>query len=175
MALASITLLCTQADVERHLSVYGVRLRLDDDGDGHVDSAELAAMTDARTEASETCYFYLGQKYSEEMLATSNWVNRKAMILACYRICTRRANPCPDSLAEDAAKVEEELKSVADGPRLIPGLPLRRILAPTWSFTKADPRYQFRVIRVEKNNSSQHNPTRLKQNVDYVEAFTYEI
>lgn len=173
MALQTITLLAQQSDVEHYLSAQGVRYRLDDDGDGVVSVDEQAALTDALTEASETCYFYLFFKYDPVNLAVSNWVNRKATILAGYRICTRRGNPPPNIVVEDAAKAEEDLKAVADGPRMVPNVPLRRMLAPVWSNTRADPRYNFRVIRVERQQSSQQT-TGLPQNTDWQDAYLFE-
>lgn len=163
-----------QADIEQHISVLGLKLRLDDDSDGVLSTAEQAGLTDAIDEATETINYYCNNKYAASQLATSRFINRACMILATYRICTRRLNPVPESLIEDAAKVEEMLKEIRDKSALIPGLPLRRILAPTMSHTRLVPIYSFRVIRVERQNSSQHNKTSLGQNVDYQEAATIE-
>jgi phage gp36-like protein len=173
VALANITLYVNQGDVERQMSIQGVNLRLDDDGDGYISKAEQAAMQDALVDASESCNFFLYPKYTPAMLATSNWVNRKAMLLASYRLCTRRNNPVPDNVAEDAAQAIEDMKSVADGARLIPGLPLRRNLCPTWDNTRCDPRYWFAVTRVETQSSSQQ-PTQLPVRTDWAESMTFE-
>jgi phage gp36-like protein len=173
VALANVVLYCDQGSVERYLSAQGVSLRLDDDGDGYISDTEQAALTDALIEASETCNFYLFWKYTPTMLATSNWVNRKATLLAAYRLCSRRGNPPPQIVVEDAARVEEDLKAVADGGRMVPNLALRRVLAPVFSNTRVDPRYNFRCIRVERQQSSSQ-PSQLPQNTDWTDSVLFE-
>lgn len=175
MALAALTLLCNQTDVENYLSPMGVKLSVDDDGDGYVSTQEQQAISDALAEAAETVYFYTWHKYTPNALATSNLVNRKATIFAAYRLRGRKGNKVPEQVEEDAAKAEELLATILNGNGLLPMIPLRRILAPVWSYTRVDARYNFRCIRVERNNSSQHNPTTLKQNADWQEAFSFEI
>ena len=165
---------CVQADIEQHISVLGVKLRIDDDDDGVLTTADQAGLTDAIDEATETINYYCYNKYAPSQLATSRFINRCAMILATYRLCTRRLNPVPESLIEDAAAVEEKLKEIRDKSAMVPGLPLRRVLAPVMSHTRIVPTYDFKVIRVERQGSSQHNRTSLGQQVDYQEANTIE-
>src|SRR5262245_20360010 len=98
MALASITLLCSKADVERVLSVLGVQLRLDDNNDGATDADEDLRMNDALIQASETCYYYLYQKYTPNAISRSNLVNRWAADLAAYVLCGDRSDPAPESV-----------------------------------------------------------------------------
>lgn len=175
MPLQNITTYCTQSDIEHYLSAAGVELSVDDDGDGYISTDEQAAITDARVEASETVNFYCWDKYTPAALATSNWVNRAATIFAAYRLRSRRGNPVPAIIVDDAGKYEEKLTLIKEANGKIPGVPLRRTLAPVWSNTRCDPRYQFRVIRVERNQSALHNPTQLPQNTDYSDAFTFEL
>lgn len=175
MTLASITLLCSQQDMQRYLSTIGLRLAVDDNEDGYISADEQGAVTDAQTEASETVYFYCWDKYDPTQIATSNLANRWATILACYRVRSRLGRRVPEQLENDAAKAEEMLQKIQDGPGKLPGVPLRRILAPVMSLTRVDPRFNFRCIRVEKNNSSAWNQTNLRQNVDYQEAYSFEI
>jgi hypothetical protein len=176
-------LYCTQTDIETQMSIKGVRLRIHDPASPAVPTSNVPGksvseqpsqvLQDAIVEATETCNFYLWSKYDPMFLAQSNWVNRKATFLACYRIGSSRSNPPPDTWVEDALKAEEDLKAVADGPRIIPGLPLRRTLAPVMSNVRFVPwPYQFRCLRVERQNSSAHNRSQLPQNIDYQEAYT---
>lgn len=166
---------CQLSDIQNYLSAQGVTLRLADQPGNVIDSFGNANVQDILNEATVTIDFYCFGKYTPAILATSMWVNRKATILAAYRIGSRRGNPVPEIIVEDAGKAEEELKAIADGPRLIPNLPLRRILAPTMSITRCDPRYIFKVIRVERNQSSRWSPTQLPQNQDWQDAFVFEL
>ncbi len=175
MALATITLLCSQSDVEHYFSARAVKLHLDDNADGIVDAGEQAAMTDALTEAAETIYYYCYQIYSPAALATSNLVNRMATHFAGYRLAGRKGNPIPETVVEDVAKDEERLKEVRDANGRLPGVPLRRILAPIVDNIRVDPRYNFRCIRVERNQSSQHNQTGQRVNPDWQDAFSFEM
>lgn len=166
---------CDQGDIERLLSPGGLYSRADENGSGIIGTTSQAVIADAINEATETVNFYCWNKHDFGVLASSVWVNRKTAILAAYRICSNRGNPVPDQLVEDAAKVEEDLTRVHDTNFTVPGVALRRQLAPVWSNTRVVPwPYQFRVIRVERNNSSQHNKTSLPQNVDYEEIFFTE-
>jgi hypothetical protein len=161
-----------QGDLERQMGVYGLKVRLDQNADGYITTDEQAIVQDIINEATETVNFYCWGKYTDAMLATSNWVNRKATILGVYRACTIRLNPVPDFVVEDSAKVEEELKTVRDGAGLIPFLPLRRALAPKWSNTRVVVwPFEFRCIRVERCNSSQQAPSPLNKFTDWYEAY----
>ena len=175
MTLATITLYCSQTNVEQILSANGVTLRLDDSGDGTVSAAEQLAMDFALADAAETCNFYLWPKYSPSWLATSNWVNVRASWLATYALCDRRGNPCPESLEDRAEKVLEELERVHSGSHLLPGVPLRWAMAPVYSNVRADPRYEYRVLRVERNNSSRQRRSALQTFTDWREAFYLEV
>lgn len=169
-------LYCDQGDMERFMSVGGVYSRLDQDGDKVIDFAtEQSFIQDCITEATETINFYCYDKYDPSILATSPWVNRKTTLFACYRLCSVRLNPVPDQLMEDAASTEELLEKIRDNGWKLPGVPLRRVLAPVMSLTRVVPwPYTFRCIRVERQNSSQYNRTTLQQNIDYQEAFQVE-
>jgi phage gp36-like protein len=160
-----------RAAVERLLSAAGVRRRLDDGGDGQADAAESAALDDAIADATETVNYYLFSKYLPARLAASPWVWRRATVLAAYALAQRRGNPAPEPLAERAERAVEELEALADGPRVLPGVPLRMTLAPTWSNVRVDPTRNWRVIRVERGRSS---PSRLPQTPDWGEAFSAE-
>lgn len=163
----------TQTYVEQMLSAIGVTLRLDDGGDGSVSAAEQLAMTDAIVEATETCNYYLAQKYTYADLATSNWVNRCATVLAVYVLAARRLDPIPDSIAERAEKYEEKLKEIRDKGGQVPGLPMKITMAPTGTNTRCDIRFNWRVIRVERGTSTKKSST-LPQRPDYNEGASQE-
>src|SRR6185369_6058368 len=141
------------------LSVAGVRSRLDDDQDGYVTAAEQARLTDIITDVSETVDFYCYDRYSQDKLAGSNWVKARATELATHFLCTTRANPAPESVIERATKAEQWLEQVHEGRYRIPGCALRRSQAPVWSSLRADPRYNWKVLRVEQAYSSSDQTT----------------
>lgn len=166
---------CVQADVEDIMSVVGAALRLDDSGDRVVDATEQRAMTYAIIDATETINYYCFVKYATQWLATSNFINRACAVLAAYALCKHALNSAPESLVNWAAEYEHKLQEVRDGQGLLPNIPLRRKLAPQWSFTRIVPwPYQFRVIRVERQNSSTDPRTRLQQNTDYQESYSID-
>jgi phage gp36-like protein len=173
MALATITLYASRTDLEHLLSVYGVDQRLDHDGSGGISAAEEAFLTDCLTEASETVNWYLFNRYDPVNLAMSNWVARKTTILAAYRLTSSRGNP--PLFVEDAERALDDLERAVTDPRFgPPGVPIRPTCIPVFSNLRVDARYNWRCIRVEKNNSSPI-PTKLRQNVDIIEANTIEI
>lgn len=174
MALDSLTLYCTEADVRRVSSSMAVDLRLDDDGDGTVSGDEALALQDALIDATETINFYCWQKYSPLSLSRSNFINRRASVLAAYVLSRRRDNPAPEALETSAEKAIEELESVCVNGKLLPGVPLRRTLGPSWSNTRCVPGYTFRVIRVERNTSSRDR-TAKPVVPDYREQYTIEL
>ncbi len=124
--------------------------------------------------ATETANFFLYAKYDPSQLVQSNLVNRWTTYLAGYDLCTCRGNPVPESVVVQAEKAEEKLKAIYDGQHFLPGIGLRQNQAPTWDNLSADPRFQFRVIRVERRTSSQE-PTRRPTIISYPDAYVFEI
>lgn len=174
MPVASLYTFCTQADVETRLTQQGVQARLDADLDGAVSPAEQQAMTDSISDASETVLFFLWSKYTPEMLQTSAWVNRRCVDYAAYQVCKLKQAPVPDSVMLTVQEAEKALQAVQDGSALIPLLPLRMRLAPTWSNSRVDVRYQFKCIRVEQQTCPVHTG-KATQQPDYPSQFTVEL
>lgn len=147
-------------------------MRMDHDRDGWANSGEAAILTDCIYSATETVLYYLFHKYTPARLATSWWAWRRATILAAYELDRLRNNPPSESLADWAAQAQEEMQAVADGPRIVPGLPMRMTMAPKWSNIRIDQTRQFRIIRVEKKRSSS---VATPQSQDWQEAHSFEI
>ena len=164
---------CQQSDVEQILSINGVSLRLDDDNNGAISAAEQNRMTDCINAATETCRYYLYSKYTDAILATSNFVNRACAWLAAYELCATRGNPAPDSIIDEAERWEEKLKAICDNGKRVPGLPYRMSQAIRYDNTRLNPRYNFRVIRVERNTSSPVSTTQPVQ-TDFQDSFCPE-
>lgn len=165
-------LYCTQQDMENILSACGLLTTVDDLRNNAITSDEQQMVVDAQTDATCTIDYYLGFKYAPAMLATSPLVNRWAATLASYSLRKHGGQDPPASLVEWASEIEQKLEKIQEGVALLPGVGLRRSLAPSWSFTRLDLRWQFRVIRVERNNSSNNPATSLQQNTDYQELYT---
>lgn len=176
MALQTLAYLyCTEAEIRRYLGNLAVNLRIDQDEDAIIDpTVENPVIMDSRIAATETINHYCWNKHDPLYLSQSNWINRRAVWLAAYDLCSLRLNPVPETCMERALQAEEDLKPILEGHRFVAGIPLRRTLAPVWSNTRCDPNYTFRVIRVERLNSAQHNQTSLQQNRDYTEAYTWD-
>ena len=169
---------CTQTDVEAYMSTLGVRDRLDDDEDGNISAAEQVRLTDCIINATETVNFYTIHRYKPQYLAQSNWVCRRATELATYDLCTCRGNPAPTSVAERAKQAQDWLEQIHNIQYKVPLIPERRVLAPSWSSLRANPRYNFKVIRVELNTGSTTEPTQATaqpQFPDWTEAYSFEI
>lgn len=165
---------CDKGDVERLLSAEGVRLRLDDDGDGAVnEDEEEDILNDCVSEATETVLYYCWAKYDPSVLALNPWVNRVASHFAAYALCRVRGNPVPEPMVNYLLEVEKKLKEVRDGNGLVPRAPLLRRLAPRVSNARVVPGYTFRVLRVDPNSSSR--PEGYAQQPDWQSAFTFEI
>lgn len=119
----AITTLCADGDVQKILSVVGVKLRVDDDA---------AALQWAREEAAVDILGYVGLQYSPTALANSNWVLRRAAWLAARHLCSRRGNPVPGVIRKRCEQIEAQLQAVQDG-RPIPDAPQSKQSVPVLS------------------------------------------
>lgn len=151
--------LCSEADMIRLFSQYGVTAFSDHDADG-VDDEGVA--DDCINQATEEIRGYAWMWYSDTQLATSTLVNRWATTLAVFFLCQRRGNPVPDSLQAEALRIFELLQKVAEGNYRIPGLALRGDLRPSMSNVTIDRRYPVSTVRVTRPNSTDA-PTTLTQ------------
>ncbi len=172
--IGAVRVYCTTGDIARRMSLMGRDLRLDDNDDSMVDADEELAVDDCILDASETINMYLYSKYTPANLAQSAWVNRRCVDVAVYVLCSRRMNDVPESAESRYETAIEELKAIADGPRTVPGIPLRFSLAPRYSNVRVDDRYRFKKIRVESQISSKP-PQGYVQNVDWAGEWCFEI
>lgn len=131
------------------------------------------ALDDAITEATEEINKWCYDKYSPAQMARSPLINRFAVRLACYLLSSRRGNP--ELFEADYERILDQLQMIHSGDLRIPGILLRRALAPVWSNLTTDPRYQYRVIRVQRKTSSRTPRTYRSQVIDYRESYTYEL
>jgi phage gp36-like protein len=174
MALESVQLYCSQADLEGLLSFNGVKLWADDDGDEEIDAVEQDAIDFALGDAAVTIDQYLSTLHTPTWLATSRWVNNRATWLSAYALCGRRGNTVPESLENRALEIQEELAYHRDSSRPIAGIPVRMAMVPTFSNVRVDVRYSFKVLRVDRTTSSRHRASSLEQFTDWNSAFRFE-
>ena len=174
MAPAALsTLYCTEEDLQNLLSEEGERLRLDDQGDGYLNALERTALTKAISYATTRVNFYCQPLYATADLSTSWLANEWATIIATRWLCTRRGNPCPDSIQKMYDEALEDLQAVKAGSHQIPDLGYRNVAWPAWSNVTVRPEYHYRKQRVQRPISEQ-TPTQYPQAPDWQAEFFFE-
>lgn len=138
---------------------------------GEMQAGSSQALDDAIIEACEEINKFAYRFYTPANLGYSNLVNRWCARLACYFLSSRRGNP--KLFRQDYEDILDELKQVMAGDMPLPGIPMRRALAPVMSNQRADPHYIFKVLRVEPNTST-GTPTTRTQDIDYFSAAVCE-
>lgn len=139
---------------------------------GVVQTGSDDAFDDAIIMACEEINKWCWKYYTGENLGTSNLVNQWATFLSCYYLSQRRGNP---ALFSDMRKeILEELKQVNFGNLQLPNIPMRRSLAPVISNQRADPRYVWKVLRLEKQGSTRTPATTQPQTIDFGESYSVE-
>jgi len=155
--------LCTQAEVERVLSTYGVLAFADHDGDGSEDDN---VVEDCIQRASDEIHLYLHDRYDSAVLATVNLVRRWAAVGAACYLCQTRNNPPPESLDLQWQKLinneEGLIPKIGKGLQALPGVQLRYDSRPSFSNLRIDRRWPTSKTRVAVANSSDA-PTSLNQ------------
>jgi hypothetical protein len=149
---------CSQSDVENLLSSYGVKLRLDDDGDGISDSGKATAVLEMGANEYNR---YVRQRYSVAELApngtAADAVRFDCAIICARWACIRRGNPVPDSIKTVYDEVVEFLKSCGSptSPTIIPGVvsECAKGLAPATRNYGVDLRHRNAIIRVQRATS----------------------
>lgn len=144
--------------------------------DGGVNTYDMKRLTvQAIMWATAQVKLYCNVKYDDVALADSWSVNRWATHLAGYRLCRRRTNACPTTVAEDYKETVAELKSVQAGSLYIEDIGLRTTEAPAWSNVTVDQSgYDIRKVRVQRP-ISEGTPTQYPQNVSWPAEFSFEI
>jgi len=164
MPLLSIVY-CTQADMERYLSILGVADFSDNDQDGLVD---VPVVEDVINQATEEIDLRAGQRYTQAQLQTSTLITRWCTVMACTFLAQRRGNPVPDSLMVEYERITDTgtglLFLVSKGKEQLPRIPLRADMRPIWSNQTIDRRFYPDGQRVIPEISSD-SPTVLDQDI----------
>lgn len=145
---------CTQAEIERFLSVQGVINMADHDEDGVIESG---VVDDAIAEATGEIDLHCRGRYSAAGLATSAIVNNWAVTIAASALCELRGNTVPDSLVRKVTRILEKLlPDVQAGKLNLPGLAFANDSRPAMSNLTVDRRYGRSKVRVTRINSTNH-------------------
>lgn len=112
---------------------------------------------------------YCNQRYDDSQLALSGTVLDWATICAAKFICTRRAQGCPQSIAEEYEEAIEEMRAVQAGQLSIESIGTRGIDWPTITNITVNPGIDGMRARVQPN-ISEGTPTAFGQFVDWNSA-----
>lgn len=142
-------------EIERLYSQTGVNLRLDD-----LDQVERTNFINSIiAEATEMINGWTINYYTPSALTTSQWVRRRATIIACYLLSERRGNPT--QFAHHMQRVVDELeKLMTKFPKFqIPGadgnpIPVRAADVPSIVTPIIDDRQRIQKARVVRENST---------------------
>ncbi len=151
---------CTEAEMKRRFSTYGITAYADHDEDGVSDTD---VTDDSIIRATEEINLYAMQQYSEVGLASSRLIKRWCTDLAVFFHCELRGNPVPESLQREYDRIMAELERVRAGILQIPGLAKRGDLRPSFSNLTVDRRYPRSIIRNVRVTSSEI-PSVVRQN-----------
>ncbi len=116
---------------------------------------------------------YCNQRYDDSQLRLSGSVLDWATICAAKFLCTRRAQGCPKSIAEDYKETIEELRMVQVGNLAIEDIGTRGTDWPSITNITVNPVYDTMRSRVQPNISEQ-TPTAYSQYIDWNSACAFE-
>lgn len=148
----------SREEIERLYSTVGVELRLDDLDSGtasdHIDEIIVAA--------TQTIASYTLKYYANEAIYLTQWVRRRATIIAAYYLSMRRANGT--QFNAEYQRIMEELQMFLKYPHpMIPGndgypAPVRSSNVPTVSAYIVDDRNRRRKLRTNKDYTTKSYP-----------------
>lgn len=165
---------CDPGDLQRRISTEGVKLRLEDFGEGSL-SGESGAIEDAIWDATELINSFCYSLYRPEDLKTSIYINRRCVDLVIWYLYTRRGNIPTGSIQQRYQETLKWLEEIHTQKLEIPGVPVRWTQAPAWSNIRIDQRYPTFRIRVERSVSDKFAPTPYQQSVDWQSEYDYSI
>lgn len=162
----ALTTYCTDEDIDRLLSSYGVASFADHDEDG---SEDTGVVLDCREQASEEINLYTRQWYLVAGLSSSALITRWCTVMSAYFLSYRRGNPPPESLQIEFNRIVDDqdslLQRVHDGNMRLPGVALDYDARPSVSNVTIDRRFARSKIRVDERTSSD-SPTTLSRDAE---------
>lgn len=112
---------------------------------------------------------YCNQRYDDSQLMLSGTVCDWATVCASKFLCTRRAQGCPKSIAEEYDEAIEEMRMVQSGQLAIESIGTRGIDWPTVTNVIVNPGCDGMRARVQPN-ISEGTPTAFGQYIDWNSA-----
>jgi hypothetical protein len=135
--------------IENYLGQEGVDLLTDDLGSASVE------INRAVTEAQDLILSYLLERYTEEELAKSSWVERRATEIAAFFLFHRRGQEPPAGLSLTFNRIQEEFDRIVNSEKMIvPGANPRENNAPSCTNYVVDDLHIENRLRVNPNSST---------------------
>lgn len=168
----------TTEELERLLSAIGVNAFSDNDHDSETNDD---VVDEVITQASAEVASYIARQYEIGTLGNDVQVREWTTIVAAYKLCFRRGNMPPESLAYRYEQLMDQDKGIlaliADrhrwkGRLLTATRRKDKAMHPTFSNLTVDRRYPYERIRVTTQNSNEE-PTKLEQDT-FSRGWPYE-
>lgn len=137
--------------------------------DSGVNAATGARLLVGCRKGTSKVKLYCNQRYDDTQLVLSGSVLDWAVIIGAKFLCTRRAQGCPKTIAQDYDAVIEELRAVQSGTLSIEDIGTRGVDWPTVTNVTVMPGYDGMRARVEPNISEQ-TPTSYGQFINWNSA-----
>ncbi len=137
--------------------------------DSGINAATGARLLVGTRKGTSKVKLYCNGRYDDSQLVLSGTVCDWAVTCACKFLCTRRAQGCPKSIAEDFKEVMEELRQVQAGQLAIEDCGTRGVDWPSMSNIIVNAGYDGMRARVQRN-FSEGTPTAYPQFVDWNSA-----
>lgn len=141
--------------------------------DSGVNAATGARLLVGVRKGTSKVKLYCNSRYDDSQLRLSGTVCDWATVAAARFLCTRRAQGCPKSIANDYDEAIEEMRMVQAGQLAIEDIGTRGVDWPSMSNITVNPGYDGMRARVEPNISEQ-TPTAYSQYIDWSSAMLLE-
>ena len=137
--------------------------------DSGVNAATGARLVVATRKGTSKVKLYCNARYDDSQLALSGTVCDWATVTAAKFLCTRRAQGCPQSIAEDYKEAIEEMRMVQTGQLALEDIGTRGTDWPTITNVIVNPAFDGMRARVQPN-LSEGTPTAYGRFVDWNSA-----
>lgn len=137
--------------------------------DSGVNASTGARLLVAARKGTSKVKLYCNQRYDDSQLALCGSVCDWATKVACYWLCSRRAQGCPKSVLADYKEALEELAMVQSGELALEDIGTRGVDWPQVINVTVNPAYDGMRARVQPS-ISEGTPTSYNQYVDWNSA-----
>jgi len=152
------TTYCTRSDIETLLSPVALIECIDDDHSGTESAAETIHITNAIERAATRLNMAVSRQYVLSEVTGNAWMKWANATLAAELLASRRGNPAPQSIMDDAKEILELLNEISWGRKPLPEQAPSFDHLPTVSNFEAEPRKRIMPVRVVKEESTGSDP-----------------